>query len=499
MRRFLALLACMFLICTVFFGCGGGDDNDNDNHGLTVEITSPLDGATISFPQTIAARVTTEDSITGVVFYAAGESLTTDTVTPYSGIWSVADTSGAVDIIVCAHTAFAHSCDTISITVPTVIPYDFRMSQLAVGSRKAFVAWIKSDFQFFLKYRVYMANNADVDSFDTRVFELSNRKNDTTAFVSNLSPNQTYYFRAYAYSQTGDVKSSNVLAIATTSSPSTHNDGAELVNVPAGYCNMGDIELDSYAQPPHVVSLNGFKIYKNEVTCAQFAQFIDADGYNNPDWWDSTGWMFKYSSGLTSPNVLYWNASDFPAGSAYPTYPVVGISWYEACAYANFVGRRLPTEAEWECAAKGRADTTSDGTPDGYRFPWGNVFYVSGTVHCNYNSGSLDPGYNDGFAKTSPVGNYSGYASPFGCEDMSGNAVEWCSDWFDPLYYSSSPSNNPQGPTTGTEKVVRGGSWIMPSDPAMNGGGYYMRAALRNKLQPDKRFNYIGFRLVEPM
>ena len=223
------------------------------------------------------------------------------------------------------------------------------------------------------------------------------------------------------------------LPIQTITTP---KDEAVMVYVPAGEFLMGtsDADIEYYKEifplrritrfdnerPQRTVFVDAFYIDKYEVTNKQYKQFLAETGYKPKHYLDR----------------LPYNA---------PNLPAVVLEWEDAVAYTVWAGKRLPTEAEWEKAARGT---------DGRIWPWGDEW--DGTKL----SGNDGTGRKDGYKETAPVGQFPQGASPYGAHDMAGNLWEWVSDWYDPNYYQTSPPNiNPKGPETGDGHVLKGGGW----------------------------------------
>lgn len=187
-------------------------------------------------------------------------------------------------------------------------------------------------------------------------------------------------------------------------------DNAPMVLVPEGTFLMGALESDFLAaddcKPQREIWLSGFWIDVHPVTNSQFATFIADGGYSREDLWTPEGWTWRTHETIEGPAI--WQQSGWDD----PEQPVAGVSWYEAAAYARWAGKRLPTDAEWEKAARG---------VDGRAYPWGNGWPTC--KRCNF---------DNHVGRTTVVGSYPDGVSPFGCHDMSGNVNNWCFDWYWP-------------------------------------------------------------------
>jgi len=214
-------------------------------------------------------------------------------------------------------------------------------------------------------------------------------------------------------------------------------------------------EEDDDQKPLHKIQVSGYLIDVFAITNEQYEKFVQVGGYVNEMYWCKEGWAWLKQSKIQRPAMLH--DAHFNA----PQQPVVGVSWYEAFAYAVWAGKHLPTEAQWEYASRG-----SDQRP----YPWGNA--KPSRELANY-KGIL--------GKPNVLGQFANGISPNGCHDMAGNVWEWCYDWYDPAYYATSPSYNPLGPQHGKDKVCRGGSWSYDPDTLKTYYRFFGAPTLRNQ------------------
>jgi iron(II)-dependent oxidoreductase len=220
---------------------------------------------------------------------------------------------------------------------------------------------------------------------------------------------------------------------------------SEMALIPAGEFMMGGDTEDDH-MPIHKVYVDSFYLDRYEVTNVQFQRYCQETDAEYPE---------------------YWGMEEFHCGPDFPDYPVVGVSWREAGDYAEWAGKRLPTEAEWEYAARG-------GLADN-NYSYGGD---ADTSKANYSVKGRE------WKGTVPVGSYP--PNGFGLFDMTGNVVEWVADFYDEDYYRNSPDKNPTGPEDGKFKVIRGGGW--------HSGSYCTRVYFRNALRSGWRDIAVGFR-----
>ncbi len=272
--------------------------------------------------------------------------------------------------------------------------------------------------------------------------------------------------------------------------------------MPAGRFAMGDSFGEGYATdgetPVHDVDLDAFRMDATTVTNAQFAAFVKDTGHVTGAEEFGVSAVFHLAFAGDRRDVLNraagtpwwlavrgasWRAPEGPGTdvSRRQNHPVVHVSWYDAEAYAAWAGKRLPSEAQWEYAARGGLDRA--------RFAWGDELTPRGRWVCNIWQGTF-PTHNsgdDGFLTTAPVSSYS--PNGYGLSCTAGNVWEWCADWFDAGYYEQSPHHDPRGPESGEQRVMRGGSYLCHDSYC-----HRYRVAARSSNTPESTAGNIGFR-----
>lgn len=254
-----------------------------------------------------------------------------------------------------------------------------------------------------------------------------------------------------------------ILLLSTLLLPPSVEPTGDMALVSAGEFFMGTADgSDGLADehPERLISLHSFFMDLFEVTNENYAVFVHLTGHRSP--------------ANNSPASTLWSGVLPPFAIA--THPVVNVSWEDAVAYCRWLGKRLPTEAEWEKAARGT---------DGRRYPWGNEWDLTKANSASYWAGrtiefqsgadweafwvkgdgarlAKEKGLN-GEVLTLPVGSFPKAISPYGIHDLAGNVAEWVQDWYDPNYYRSAPLTDPTGPERGAIKSMRGGSWLKPA------------------------------------
>jgi formylglycine-generating enzyme required for sulfatase activity len=277
----------------------------------------------------------------------------------------------------------------------------------------------------------------------------------------------------------------------------------DLLDVPGGPFRMGAVGVVAYdgdgEGPVHVVELSPYRLAARAVTNDDYAAFVDATGHVTEA--ERSGWSFVFAGHLPDdfPDTrgvvqapwwrqvfgADWRRPDGPhsdlAGRG--RHPVVHVSWDDARAYCAWIGARLPTEAEWERAARGGHE--------GRVFPWGDDLEPRGVHRMNVFQGRFPAAdlAADGFAGTAPVDTYA--PNDFGAYNMTGNVWEWCSDWYSPGYYRHSAKRDPTGPAQGTHRVMRGGSYLCHESYCRR-----YRVAARSANAPDSSTGNLGFRVA---
>ncbi len=320
----------------------------------------------------------------------------------------------------------------------------------------------------------------------------------------------------------GDASKSEELAEARPS-----RDAADMVRMQGGRFMMGSVQGHGDEQPVHEVRLDPFLIDKYEVTNRQFAAFVADTGYETQAERDGYAWGFlEGDSEIRKVQGANWRHPDGP-GSSYKDrldHPVVNVTWHDATAYAQWAGKRLPTEAEWECAARsggGRQITAApsregrivkareSGDRGDHSAHAHRLLADDQVVRVSHPDSVADASSDqvvaanvwhgdfpttrkriNGSFSTTAVGAFEGNRA--GVHDMIGNVWEWTADWYAADFYANSPDDNPQGPRTGDKRVARGGSWFCSPKYCAAYNSHYRGAS-----PPNHSFNNVGFRCAK--
>ena len=340
-------------------------------------------------------------------------------------------------------------------------------------------------------YRTYLRNFPQGEFrelAEARIRQLEEKDSDFTEWQSAKATHTREAYRRYLDNwPSGAYRELAESALERLAPPDPEN----MVLIPGGTFQMGSNDGDSDEKPPHSVTLGSFYMGKYEVTLRQFKEFIDASGYKTDAEKDGGSYVWNGSSWDKKAGV-YWkhDAEGNLRPSAEYNHPVIHVSWNDATEYCKWLSQkrgksyRLPTEAEWEYAAGNGSKHTKyswgNGNPSGKK--GGNV--ADESAKSKFPSWTVFEGYSDGFVYTASVGSFD--ANELGLFDMTGNVWEWCADWKGD--YPSTAQNNPKGPSTGSYRVYRGGSWS--SFPQ------YCRVAYRDNISASSRSDDLGFRLA---
>jgi formylglycine-generating enzyme required for sulfatase activity len=312
--------------------------------------------------------------------------------------------------------------------VATISDWDLNMNEVKVSDKTGMIATKKIDPRETNRL-LYKESVAEGD----KLFKAGDYSEAIKAYEVALSYKSG---DAYCLKQIEKCKEKETIAQIVKSRKS----------IAAGSFTMGNDQGFSNERPTRTVTLSAFKMMNSEVTVAQYRAFAKANGRSMPA---APAWG--------------WRDND----------PMVNISWAEATDFCKWVGGRLPTEAEWEYAAKG------GNMSSGFKYSGGNALNAIGWYNSN--------------AGKSPKKIRSLKANELGLYDLTGNVAEWCSDWYGRKYYGEGVSNNPKGPSSGSKKIIRGGNYL--SSPNINGEDQ-LSLSYRNSRAPNTRESWLGFRVA---
>jgi len=342
-----------------------------------------------------------------------------------------------------------------------------------------------------IKYKGVCWNTSNNPTIEDSSQWSGSNPEDYVSTLTGLEENTTYYVRAYATYEVTEETSINKTVYGnelsfTTRSIIADSNIVEYISIDGGTFMMGSNDGNIDESPVHSVTISSFKMSKYEITNSQYCVFLNDVGCpSNGYYYDNTYGNVIYADvDVQRFQILYdYSSGKFIPKNGFDNYPVIHVSWYGANAFSIWAGGgRLPTEAEWEFAARGGNLSNNfiyagSNTIAHVAWYWDNS---NEEGNCNIISGhgTMEPGRKQ--------------ANELGIYDLSGNVFEWCSDWYAEDYYENSPDINPQGPSEGTFRIIRGGSWHYDSSNC--------RVATRKNRWPDGRpseyFDHVGFRPV---
>ena len=442
-----SLLVCFL----VFNSCD--NSTEPDTTPPTVIITSPVEDATLSSATTIRVDATDDTGVEKVEFLIDGQTVATDTNEPWEHLWQVsyyadgethsilaratddADNVGQSDLVHVFVSENAQETPTIISPGDGTIISNTNMVELSwtsVNGAEGYIVLVSSNNEFT----------------DT---EYNITTSDTTVTTDALAEGY-HYWKVRAKNSVGNYGEWSGVFSFHIGELTFY---VEMVYIPGGTYEMGctpdgDGDCSSNEYPRHTVTLSPYSISAMEITNQQYADYLTlalSEGIITADSSSVTGdWngsSYEYLDLDDSDCEITYASGAFTVDTGKENHPVIEVSWYGATGFASYYGGRLPTEAEWEYAARGGGQETKySGTSNESELPDYAWYYD------NWNG--ISPG-------TREVG--TKLPNALGLYDMSGNVWEWVSDWYDSSYYSSSPQNDPQGPDSGSFRVLRGGGW----------------------------------------
>jgi formylglycine-generating enzyme required for sulfatase activity len=328
-------------------------------------------------------------------------------------------------------------------------------SPSSITNSSMVLSWTKSEESDFASYKLYRSTSSRVSQSSTLVGAPITSNTAISKAMTGLSAATKYYFKVYVCNTEGQCTGSNKV------NGTTFDDRADnsWITIPAGDFVMGCVNGDDYCykDQKHTVTLSEYKIQKYEVTNAQYKQCVDAAICKTS--WDPT-WGYDGSM-----------RTEYYGNATYDNYPMIYVDWNDANTYCGWIGGRLPTEAEWEKAARGPS-------PREVLYPWGDDDPTCDLAEFDECSTK----------DTAEVGSHPTGASYYGAMDMAGNVYEWVNDWYDEAY-GGPPWKDPQGPGNGEDRVMRGGGW--------SGAASYLRVSGRSRSLPTSMSHDIGFRCAK--